>query len=47
MMALEEFNECEQRFTFLTRERDRLVAIHRRHEQAIDEARPGTRKNSN
>jgi len=25
MMALEEFNECEQRFTFLTRERDDLL----------------------
>ncbi len=25
MMALEEFNECEQRFTFLSRERDDLV----------------------
>ena len=27
MMALEEFNECEQRFTFLTRERDDLLAL--------------------
>src|SRR3981081_3441153 len=25
MMALEEFNECEQRFAFLTRERDDLL----------------------
>src|SRR5208337_1598911 len=25
MMALEEFNECEQRFTFLTREHDDLL----------------------
>jgi len=29
MMALEEFNECEQRFTFLTRERDEPAAIDR------------------
>jgi len=37
MMALEEFNECEQRFTFLTRERDDLLQSIRDTQQAITE----------
>jgi chromosome segregation protein len=37
MMALEEFNECEQRFTFLTRERDDLVQSIADTQQAIKE----------
>ncbi len=37
MMALEEFNECEQRFTFLTRERDDLLQSITDTMQAIKE----------
>jgi len=37
MMALEEFNECEQRFTFLTRERDDLLQSIADMQQAIRE----------
>jgi len=37
MMALEEFNECEQRFTFLTRERDDLIKSITDTQQAIAE----------
>src|SRR5439155_1210476 len=37
MMALEEFNECEQRFTFLTRERDDLLLSIADTQQAIAE----------
>src|SRR5438270_673527 len=37
MMALEEFNECEQRFTFLTRERDDLLKSIADTQQAIVE----------
>ena len=37
MMALEEFNECEQRFTFLTRERDDLLQSITDTQQAIRE----------
>jgi chromosome segregation protein len=37
MMALEEFNECEQRFTFLTRERDDLLQSIADTQQAINE----------
>jgi len=37
MMALEEFNECEQRFTFLTRERDDLLQSIADTQQAITE----------
>ncbi len=37
MMALEEFNECEQRFTFLTRERDDLLQSIADTQQAIVE----------
>ncbi len=37
MMALEEFNECDQRFTFLTRERDDLLQSITDTQQAIKE----------
>ena len=37
MMALEEFNECDQRFTFLTRERDDLLQSIADTQQAISE----------
>jgi chromosome segregation protein len=37
MLALEEFNECEQRFTFLTRERDDLLQSIADTQQAIAE----------
>ncbi len=37
MMALEEFNECEERFTFLTRERDDLLQSIADTQQAIAE----------
>ncbi len=37
MMALEEFNECEQRFTFLSRERDDLLQSITDTQQAIKE----------
>jgi len=37
MMALEEYNECDQRFTFLTRERDDLLQSIADTQQAIKE----------
>ena len=37
MMALEEYNECEQRFTFLSRERDDLIQSIADTQQAIKE----------
>jgi chromosome segregation protein len=37
MMALEEYNECEQRFNFLTRERDDLLKSIEDTQQAIRE----------
>ena len=37
MMALEEYNECEQRFSFLTRERDDLLESIADTQQAIKE----------
>jgi chromosome segregation protein len=37
MMALEEYNECEQRFSFLTRERDDLLQSIADTQQAIAE----------
>ena len=37
MMALEEYSECEQRFTFLTRERDDLLQSIADTQQAIKE----------
>jgi chromosome segregation protein len=37
MMALEEYNECEQRFNFLTRERDDLLQSITDTQQAIKE----------
>jgi len=37
MMALEEYNECEQRFTFLSRERDDLLQSIADTQQAIAE----------
>jgi chromosome segregation protein len=37
MMALEEYNECEQRYGFLTRERDDLLASIADTQQAIAE----------
>ncbi len=37
MMALEEYNQCEQRFTFLTRERDDLLQSIADTQQAIAE----------
>ncbi len=37
MMALEEYNECEQRYSFLTRERDDLLASIADTQQAITE----------
>ena len=37
MMALEEFNECDQRFTFLSRERDDLLQSIADTQQAIAE----------
>ena len=40
MMALEEFNECDQRFTFLTRERDDLLQSITDTQQAIKELGP-------
>ena len=44
MMALEEFNECEQRFTFLTRERDDLLQSITDTQQAIKELDPITKE---
>ena len=44
MMALEEFNECEQRFTFLTRERDDLLKSIADTQQAIAELDQATRE---
>src|SRR6202008_4379718 len=43
MMALEEFNECEQRFTFLTRERDDLLKSIADTQQAIAELDQATK----
>src|SRR5467141_2774059 len=45
MMALEEFNECEQRFTFLTRERDDLLQSIADTQQAIAELDLATNEN--
>ena len=48
MMALEEFNECDQRFTFLTRERDDLLQSIADTQQAIAELDAGVaREDSN
>ena len=44
MMALEEFNECEQRFTFLTRERDDLLQSIADTQQAIAELDQATKE---
>jgi chromosome segregation protein len=44
MMALEEFNECEQRFTFLTRERDDLLKSIADTRQAIVELDQATKE---
>ena len=44
MMALEEYNECEQRFTFLTRERDDLLQSIADTQQAIKELDQITRE---
>jgi chromosome segregation protein len=44
MMALEEFNECEQRFTFLTRERDDLLRSIADTQQAIVELDQATKE---
>jgi len=44
MMALEEFNECEQRFSFLTRERDDLLQSIADTQQAIAELDHATRE---
>ena len=44
MMALEEFNECEQRFTFLTRERDDLLQSIADTQQAISELDQATKE---
>ena len=44
MMALEEFNECEHRFTFLTRERDDLLQSIADTQQAITELDLATRE---
>ncbi|HET8921711.1 MAG TPA: chromosome segregation protein SMC [Candidatus Acidoferrum sp.] len=44
MMALEEFNECEQRFTFLTRERDDLLQSISDTQQAIAELDQATKE---
>src|ERR1700687_392383 len=44
MMALEEFNECDQRFTFLTRERDDLLQSIADTQQAIAELDAATKE---
>jgi len=44
MMALEEYNECEQRFTFLTRERDDLLQSIADTQQAIAELDQATKE---
>jgi len=44
MMALEEYNECEQRFVFLTRERDDLLQSIADTQQAIKELDEITKK---
>jgi chromosome segregation protein len=44
MMALEEFSECEQRFTFLTRERDDLLKSIADTQQAIVELDQATKE---
>jgi len=44
MMALEEYNECEQRFTFLTRERDDLLQSIADTQQVIAELDQATKE---
>ena len=44
MMALEEFNDCDQRFTFLTRERDDLLQSIADTKQAIAELDAATKE---
>jgi chromosome segregation protein len=44
MMALEEFNDCDQRFTFLTRERDDLLKSIQDTQQAIAELDAATKE---
>jgi len=44
MMALEEFNECDQRFAFLTRERDDLLKSIQDTQQAIAELDAATKE---
>jgi chromosome segregation protein len=44
MMALEEFNDCDQRFTFLTRERDDLLQSIVDTKQAIAELDAATKE---
>ena len=44
MMALEEFNDCDQRFTFLTRERDDLLKSILDTQQAIAELDAATKE---
>jgi chromosome segregation protein len=44
MMALEEFNECERRFTFLTRERDDLLKSIADTQQVIVELDQATKE---
>jgi len=44
MMALEEYNECEQRFMFLTRERDDLLQSIADTQQAIAELDQATKE---
>jgi len=44
MMALEEFNECDQRFTFLTRERNDLLKSIQDTQQAIAELDAATKE---
>jgi chromosome segregation protein len=44
MMALEEFNECDQRFTFLTRERDDLLKSIQDTQRAIAELDAATKE---
>jgi chromosome segregation protein len=44
MMALEEFNECDQRFTFLTHERDDLLKSIQDTQQAIAELDAATKE---
>jgi chromosome segregation protein len=44
MMALEEFNECDERFTFMTRERDDLLQSITDTKQAIAELDAATKE---